>query len=105
VPRKSGKAPATRPATTDGRKVRRPHNGKRARTVKQLILAEKAADAERERDLYGANVADVMYLRRRGFVVTRAGAGYLVGNAQCTTQQMRAKADRERRLECAAVPA
>jgi hypothetical protein len=58
----------------------------------------KAADAERQAELYGTALEDVRLLRSRGFVVVREGTQYRVGNTPCTLQQLRAKAARERRL-------
>ena len=80
--------------------------------------AERAADQRaivehREGAIYGAFVDDANFLRQRGFYVGREGvkfdadgkpiiprgdASYRVGNTLCTGDQMRAKAERERRL-------
>jgi hypothetical protein len=45
------------------------------------------------------SVSGLTLLRRRGFVVVREGAGVRVGNQLCTLVALRAKADRERRLQ------
>jgi hypothetical protein len=62
----------------------------------------RANEAARERELYNGSAADVRLLRQRGFVVVRAGAGFMVGNQRCTFAQLEAKAARERRLSVAA---
>lgn len=58
----------------------------------------------RHRQLYGDVAGDVDYLRQRGFVVTREKSGYRVGNALCDLTELRAKADRERRLSAPPAP-
>jgi hypothetical protein len=58
-----------------------------------------AEDAARQKALYGKHVDDVRVLRNRGFTVTAEKRGaYLVGNRPCSGDELKAKADRERRL-------
>lgn len=89
--------PKERRATIDGRKIRRPRP--KARTQTQVMLDNRADLEGRERRLYGAVRDDVAYLRRRGFVITREGDGFMVGNRRCTGAELHATAERERRLE------
>lgn len=65
---------------------------------------QRAEEEKRQANLYGLQVDDVALLRRRGYGVTREGAGVRIGNQLCTFAQLREKADRERRLEAAARP-
>jgi len=60
----------------------------------------RSADAARQVALYGSatGVADVKTLRSRGWTVTRERRGVRVGNKLCSFVEMRAMADRERRL-------
>jgi hypothetical protein len=63
------------------------------------VMAEnRAAEEQAYRALYGNHRADVDLLRRRGFVVTREGEGFRVGNKVVTAAELIAVADRERRL-------
>lgn len=71
----------------------------------ERIAEEAARDLATYRD--AATVADVAFLRRRGFGVDRMGlTGEAVrfGNSIITFAELREKADRERRLEAAARP-
>ncbi len=72
----------------------------RPRTSRQVLLDQRAEDSQRNAFLYGDLLGDVTLLRNRGFVVNRdpAGRGIVVGNMICTADDVRAKADRERRL-------
>jgi hypothetical protein len=71
-------------------------------TSRERAAEVRAAEAARERELYGDAVDDVRLLRRRGFVVTREGHRCRVGNMLCTLAALRGKAARERRLSDAA---
>jgi hypothetical protein len=53
------------------------------KTPSERAAGIRAAEAARDRELYGDAVDDVRLLRRRGFVVVREGAGFMVGNQQC----------------------
>ena len=59
---------------------------------------ERAADAARQRELYGDAVDDVALLRRRGFVITRDGGKIGVDNKLLTLPELKALARRERGL-------
>lgn len=101
-PTRKSRAPKSAPKTPlagplDGRRARRQHAHK-PKTIKQLILEARDAEARRERDLYGDRAADVTFLRQRGFGVNRQGAGFLVGNRECTAAELHNVAQRERRL-------
>lgn len=102
-PKKASRAPGSppvarkqKPATIEGVKARlaKPM----PRSFKQIALDAKAEDTQRRQQLYGRHAADVDLLSRRGFVVTRHRDGFMVGNKECTAADLRAKADRERRL-------
>jgi hypothetical protein len=95
APKSAEKTPLA--GALDGRRIRSPRAHK-PKTIKQVILEAKAADAKRERELYGDRAADVTFLRQRNFVVTRQGTGFLVGNRECTAAELHATAQRERRL-------
>lgn len=97
------KGERTRPATVEGTRARRPRKYAAGRARVYKGAAESAADQRRAEEqrtaaLYGGNADDVTLLRRRGFVVTRHADGFLVGNQHCTAAELRAKAQRERRL-------
>jgi len=70
-------------------------------TPAERAIAARAAEAARDRELYGDAVDDVRLLRSRGFVVVREGAGFMVGNQRCTFAQIEAKAARERSVRSA----
>lgn len=55
----------------------------------------KAEDEARQKALYGDLLPDVHVLRKRGFVVTREGAGFMVGNKLLDKAGVRAMAQRE----------
>lgn len=81
----------------------------RPKTEAQQRADRLAEEAARERNLYGAALVDVDYLRRRGFPIDRLGIhpgseGVNFGNTVISFAQLREKADRERRLEAAAKP-
>jgi hypothetical protein len=58
--------------------------------------------AEREAALYGRHLADVIFLRQRGFGIhsetTSAGRRFRLGNRLVSGTELRAVAARERRL-------
>lgn len=96
--RKGGEPPKP---DIDGRKVRRRHAHKPT-PMSAYIAESKAAMAARERELYGDRAPDVMFLRQRGFVVTRSREAFVVGIRSCTAAELHAVAERERRLAGAA---
>lgn len=55
----------------------------------------KAEDQARQKELYGDLLPDVLVLRKRGYVVTRDGARFLVGNKHLDRAGVRAMARRE----------
>lgn len=77
------------------------------RRTEAQARADNLADAQaRDVSLYGKDLADVRYLRWRGFVIDRhdihpTSQGVRVGNQIVTFAQLREKADRERRLDAA----
>lgn len=70
----------------------------------EWAAAQRESDGARQRDLYGADLADVEYLRRRGFAIHRERDQIRCNNDLITFAEMREKAARERRLEAAARP-
>jgi hypothetical protein len=58
-------------------------------------VERKAEEAARLQELYGDLLQDVQVLRKRGFVVTREGAKFLVGNKLLDRAGVRAMARRE----------
>jgi hypothetical protein len=58
--------------------------------------ADPVSDTEKQ--LYGALISDVLFLRRRGFGVHCEGERFRVGNRLLDAEGLRAVAARERRL-------
>ena len=85
----SGSGPAVRPF------CRRPTSGPPS-TALPRRWAEPASDNEKQ--LYGALLAEVVFLRRRGFGVHREGELFRVGNRLLDADGLLAIAARERRL-------
>ena len=73
-------------------------------TQGEILLARRAEEEARNLSLYGADLGDVQYLRRKGFTINREGDGLRVGNQRCDFAELRRKADRERRLDAATMP-
>lgn len=71
-------------------------NGRRFVPFRLRLLANP--DRENEWLLYGALLADVRFLRQRGFGVHMEGDRYRVGNRLMNAGQLRGVAARERRL-------
>jgi hypothetical protein len=63
-----------------------------------LTVELRRDNNEREWHLHGASLADVTFLRRRGFVVYRDGRRYRVDDRRLTREGIAALARRERRL-------
>jgi hypothetical protein len=68
------------------------------RTETRLVVELRRENNEREWSIYGDALVDVMFLRRRGFVVHRQGRRYRVDRRLLTREGMAALARRERRL-------
>lgn len=64
-------------------------------TAREREAARAAEEAARLKELYGDLLPDVQVLRKRGFVVTREGAGFMVGNKLLDKAGLRAMAQRE----------
>lgn len=64
-------------------------------TAREREAARVAEEAARLQELYGDLLPDVQVLRKRGFVVTREGAGFMVGNKTVDKAGLRAMAQRE----------
>lgn len=64
-------------------------------TAREREAARAAEEAARLNALYGDLLPDVQVLRKRGFVVTREGAGFMVGNKLLDKAGVRAMAQRE----------
>lgn len=68
----------------------------------RLAIELRREVAEREAQLYGARLADMILLRKRGFVVHIEGSGaqrrFRVDSRLLTGTELRAVAARERRL-------
>lgn len=63
--------------------------------AREREAARAAEEAARMKELYGDLLPDVQVLRKRGFVVTREGAGFRVGNKTVDKAGLRAMAQRE----------
>lgn len=64
-------------------------------TAREREAARAAEEAARLNALYGDLLPDVQVLRKRGFVVTREGTGFMVGNKLLDKASVRAMAQRE----------
>ncbi len=85
--KRSPAAPPSRKAAGEGR-----------RFVLFGLRPAAAPDGENERLLYGPLLADVRFLRQRGFGVHMKGNRYRVGNRLMNAGQLKGVAARERRL-------
>lgn len=70
-----------------------------ARDNMEIAREREAAQDASYKNLYGRHLADVEFLRRKGFVITKSAAGFEVDNKTIDSETLRALADRERRLE------
>ena len=71
----------------------------KAAELREREEQRRAEDAARTKQLYGRRLNDVRLLQRRGFVVTKDGGDFMVGNKRVDGATLSAMADRERRLE------
>ncbi len=90
---------------TAGRQPRKYAAGQ-ARVYKgaaEWAAAQREADGARQHELYGADLGDIEYLRRRGFIINRERDRIRCDNDLISFAEMREKAARERRLEASAM--
>lgn len=76
-------------------------NGNRTHTLAQKMDAaqeRRAAEEAQFQKLYGNLLPDVLLLQKRGFVVSRVRGGFQVGHKVVDREDVRAMAERERRL-------
>ena len=73
-------------------------------TQGEILLERRAEEEARNLELYGADLGDVQYLRRKGFTINREGAGLRIGNQLTDFAELRRKAARERRLDAVNMP-
>lgn len=66
---------------------------------RERALQRQAEEAARFKKLYGPYLEDVRLLQKCGFVVTKEGGSFLVGNKSVDGATLRAMAERERRLD------
>ena len=67
--------------------------------------ARRLEEAQRLKDLYGPLLADVEFLRKRGFVIAKERGQIEIGGRAVTAEELQAKAARERRLAGVPQPA
>jgi hypothetical protein len=77
-------------------------HGHKPESAAEIRERQRAEDEARQMVLYGSALDDVGFLRKRGFVITRAGNGVQVDNKMLTFDELRTLAVRERGLATAA---
>lgn len=77
---------------------RRPQKGSPGHKYANLEQDARAEGAARDRQLYGALIDDVKFLRSRDWGIHRDGTRIIVGNRPMEPESIRALAERERRI-------